>query len=131
MDFWNQISVQVASCYPELTADFATDISNLLDKHYAILNTSLRQTLVKALILLRNRKQVSVNIHPPPLSNADGKPSSCSGIASNPPPLPGVQQKLRMHTVWAMTSGKRDLRCTPHFIALARGDTAVRHSIFF
>ena len=53
------LSLQVASCYPDLTAEFASDISNLLDKHYAILNPSLRQTLVKALILLRNRKQVS------------------------------------------------------------------------
>ena len=51
--------MQVASCYPDQTKDFASELSDLLDKHYAVLNSSLRQTLVKALILLRNRKQVT------------------------------------------------------------------------
>lgn len=50
---------QVSSCYPEQTAGFASEISDLLEKHYAVLNNGLRQTLVKALILLRNRNQVS------------------------------------------------------------------------
>lgn len=48
----------VASCYPEETSSFATDIGGLLDKHGGVLDTSLRQTLVKALILLRNKQQL-------------------------------------------------------------------------
>lgn len=50
--------MQVASCYPDQTKEFASELSDLLDKHYAVLNSSLRQTLVKSLILLRNRNQV-------------------------------------------------------------------------
>ena len=46
---------QVCTCYPQKTAGFAQEIMDLLDKHYAILSSSLRQSLVKSLILLRNR----------------------------------------------------------------------------
>ena len=47
--------VQVCTCYPQQTAGFAQEVMDLLDKHYAILSSSLRQSLVKSLILLRNR----------------------------------------------------------------------------
>ena len=50
---------QVASVYPQHTLVFVKDLSGLLDTHYAVLNSSVRHALVKALILLRNRKQVS------------------------------------------------------------------------
>lgn len=46
---------QVCTCYPEETAGFAQEIMTLLDTHYAVLNSALRQSLVKSLILLRNR----------------------------------------------------------------------------
>ena len=45
----------MCACYPQQTAGFAQEIMDLLDKHYAILSSSLRQSLVKSLILLRNR----------------------------------------------------------------------------
>ena len=63
--------LQVSSCYPEETKDFALELSDLLDKHYAVLNSSLRQTLVKALILLRNRNQVSCKSKPHPFFKLD------------------------------------------------------------
>lgn len=47
--------VQVCTCYPEQTAGFAQEVMDLLDRHYAVLNSALRQSLVKSLILLRNR----------------------------------------------------------------------------
>ena len=50
---------QVASSYPQHMQGFVQDLSGLLDTHYAVLNSSVRHALVKALILLRNRKQVS------------------------------------------------------------------------
>ncbi|KAL0039901.1 hypothetical protein WJX77_011228 [Trebouxia sp. C0004] len=46
---------QVCTCYPEQTAGFAQEVMDLLDRHYAVLNSALRQSLVKSLILLRNR----------------------------------------------------------------------------
>ena len=53
-------AAQVASCYPERTQEFVAELSTLLDRHYAVMNSSLRQTLAKSLILLRNRKQVTL-----------------------------------------------------------------------
>ena len=50
--------VQVTSCYPKETHDFAPELINLLDTHYAVLDPALRRGLVKALILLRNKGQV-------------------------------------------------------------------------
>ncbi len=47
--------VQVCTCYPEQTGGFAQEVMDLLDRHYAVLNSALRQSLVKSLILLRNR----------------------------------------------------------------------------
>lgn len=49
------LMAQVCTCYPQQTAGFAQEIMDLLDKHYAVLSSSLRQSLVKSLILLRNR----------------------------------------------------------------------------
>ncbi|DBB17096.1 TPA: hypothetical protein ACH3X3_014180 [Trebouxia sp. C0006] len=46
---------QVCTCYPEQTTGFAQEVMDLLDRHYAVLNSALRQSLVKSLILLRNR----------------------------------------------------------------------------
>ncbi|KAI7837441.1 hypothetical protein COHA_008699 [Chlorella ohadii] len=50
---------QVSSSYPQATASFAPELMELLDKHHAVLEPPLRQTLVKALILLRNRQQLA------------------------------------------------------------------------
>lgn len=49
--------MQVVGCYPKETASFAAELMQLLDTHHAVLDSSLRQTLVKALILMRNRSQ--------------------------------------------------------------------------
>ncbi|KAK9834281.1 hypothetical protein WJX81_003203 [Elliptochloris bilobata] len=49
---------QVVGCYPKETEGFAAELMQLLDTHYAVLDSGLRQTLVKALILMRNRGQV-------------------------------------------------------------------------
>lgn len=48
---------QVVGCYPKEIADFAAELMQLLDTHHAVLDAGLRQTLVKALILMRNRGQ--------------------------------------------------------------------------
>ena len=49
---------QVAPCYPKETEGFVKELIGLLDVHAMTLDSSLRQTLVKALILMRNRQQV-------------------------------------------------------------------------
>lgn len=51
----------MAPCYPDKTQDVVTDISQILDKHYAVMKSNLRHTLVKALILLRNRNEVTIS----------------------------------------------------------------------
>ena len=50
---------QVTPCYPKETEGFVTEVIGLLDMHAATLESSLRQALVKALILMRNRSTVS------------------------------------------------------------------------
>lgn len=50
---------QVSSSYPNFTEGFCTDVMDLLDKHHAVLESALRQTLVKSLILMRNRQQLA------------------------------------------------------------------------
>lgn len=51
---------QVSKCYPTTTAGFAPELINLLDTQYAVLDGQLRKALVQALILMRNRNQVSL-----------------------------------------------------------------------
>ena len=53
------VRAQVAQCYPEDTAGFPAELMQLLDTHSEALDSALRQAAVKALILLRNRGQVS------------------------------------------------------------------------
>ncbi|KAL4448816.1 hypothetical protein ABPG77_007533 [Micractinium sp. CCAP 211/92] len=53
---------QVSSSYPKFAEDFSKDLMELLDMHHAVLEPALRQTLVKALILLRNRQQLSPTV---------------------------------------------------------------------
>lgn len=55
----NAASVQVAPCYPKRVGGFVEEVTGLLQTHAAVLDPALRQTLVKALILMRNRGQVS------------------------------------------------------------------------
>ena len=50
--------MQVSSRYPKETTDFAPELIQLLDTHFAVLDPALRRGLVKALILLRNKGQV-------------------------------------------------------------------------
>ena len=54
---------QVCPCYPKDTEAFAGELIQLLDTHHAVLDPPLRRSLVKALILLRNRGQVCA-LHP-------------------------------------------------------------------
>lgn len=49
---------QVASCYPALTKSFTGDLMATLDQHHMLMEPVLRHTIVKALILIRNRGQV-------------------------------------------------------------------------
>ncbi len=49
---------QVAPCYPKRVGGFVDEVTALLQTHAAVLDPSLRRTLVKALILMRNRDQV-------------------------------------------------------------------------
>lgn len=50
--------LQVCTCYPQQTSGFAQEVMLLLDTHYAVLNSALRQSLVKSLILIKNRGQL-------------------------------------------------------------------------
>ena len=59
--------LQVAPCYPKRVDGFVEEVTALLQTHAAILDPSLRRTLVKALILMRNRDQVCAESSPGPL----------------------------------------------------------------
>ncbi|ETW05290.1 hypothetical protein H310_04244 [Aphanomyces invadans] len=48
----------VSTCYPTELAAFPQDLVYLLEKHAAVLEASLRKTLVQALILMRNKNIV-------------------------------------------------------------------------
>ncbi|KAJ1848502.1 Severe Depolymerization of Actin [Coemansia sp. RSA 2708] len=50
---------QVARCYPEKSARFPMQLIELLQRHYPVLDSELRKSIVQALILLRNRGVVS------------------------------------------------------------------------
>jgi len=52
---------QVSKCYPKETARLATQLMDLLDMHATVLDAALRRTLVQALVLLRNRNQLTPN----------------------------------------------------------------------
>lgn len=49
---------QTVRCYPGETGAFTSQIMELLDTHYALLDSSLRKVLVQSLILMRNKSQV-------------------------------------------------------------------------
>ncbi|KAG2445219.1 hypothetical protein HYH02_008687 [Chlamydomonas schloesseri] len=49
---------QVSRAYPKTMAGFAGEVASLLDAHHQELDSTLRRTLVGALILMRNRAQV-------------------------------------------------------------------------
>ncbi|KAK3271846.1 hypothetical protein CYMTET_19828 [Cymbomonas tetramitiformis] len=49
----------VATCFPEDTSSYAQELIELLDKHYSLLDSTLRRKVVEALILLRNRGRLS------------------------------------------------------------------------
>lgn len=56
----------VSTCYPQDTASLPAEIVSLLDSHASILDPGLRISLVKSLILLRNKNQLaSIDILPP------------------------------------------------------------------
>ncbi|KAJ2158777.1 Severe Depolymerization of Actin [Coemansia sp. RSA 552] len=50
---------QVARCYPERSARFPGQLMDLVQRHYPVLDSELRRTIVQALILLRSRGVVS------------------------------------------------------------------------
>ena len=50
----------LATYFPDLTAEFPSEITNLLSLHYSIMNPATRKSLVQALILMRNRKLLSL-----------------------------------------------------------------------
>jgi len=49
----------VSRCFPAETAGFAVEVAALLEARHAALDPALRRALVKALVLLRNRGQLS------------------------------------------------------------------------
>ncbi|PNS18198.1 Protein sda1 [Sphaceloma murrayae] len=46
----------VADCYPVLCADFPNDLTSLLEKHHAVLDSELRDKVVGSLVLLRRKE---------------------------------------------------------------------------
>ncbi|CAG8556062.1 6710_t:CDS:10 [Gigaspora rosea] len=51
---------QVAQCYPQETNKFPQQLITLLSEHYQNLNPNLRKTMVKGLILLRNKEIIPI-----------------------------------------------------------------------
>ncbi|XP_047145437.1 protein SDA1 homolog [Hydra vulgaris] len=49
---------QVGNCYPEEIADLPMHLVDILSQHYSVMNSELRMTLCKALVLLRNKNMV-------------------------------------------------------------------------
>ena len=56
------LPLQVSKCYPRTTARLGAELMALLEEQHAVLDPGLRRTVVQALILMRNRNQVSVVI---------------------------------------------------------------------
>ena len=50
---------QVVDRYQDLTAEFSDEIINILSSNYSVMNSELRMTICKALILLRNKNFAS------------------------------------------------------------------------
>lgn len=50
---------QVAQCYPNELATFPQQLIDLLDKHNTVLDSNIRMTLCRALILLRNKNLIA------------------------------------------------------------------------
>lgn len=50
---------QVATCYPDETAEFPSQISTLLLENYGSLSPDTRKSLVQNLVLLRNKAVIS------------------------------------------------------------------------
>lgn len=50
---------QVAACYPRWVIGFAAEISGLLEEQAEVLDPALRLSLVRALILMRNKGALS------------------------------------------------------------------------
>lgn len=49
----------VADCYPSLTAQFPDDLISLLSKHHTRLEPDLREKIVGALVILRNKDVIN------------------------------------------------------------------------
>lgn len=49
----------VSPCYPQYSQHYPQQLLNLLQKHYEVLDTTLRKTIVQALVLLQNRNMIS------------------------------------------------------------------------
>jgi len=54
-----QYGLQVATCYPDETKDFPTNISSLLLDNYGILSSDMRKALVQNLVMLRNKDVIT------------------------------------------------------------------------
>lgn len=71
---------QVSQCFPKVLSDFADDIMALLSESADVLEPELRQTLCRALFLMRNKGLVSSStVRPWPASVLTSPP--CSSAA--------------------------------------------------
>ncbi len=50
---------QVATCYPNETAEFPSHLSSLLTDNYTVLSQEMRKSLMQNLILLRSKEVIS------------------------------------------------------------------------
>ena len=49
----------LSACYRDIVEPFPRQVIGLLSEHHAVLNSDVRQTLCRALILLRSKELVS------------------------------------------------------------------------
>lgn len=68
---------QVASCYPDITAEFPSHLSTLLLQSNAGLSPETRKTLIQSLVLLRNRDML------PSLECVSQRKKNCFGLCSS------------------------------------------------
>lgn len=53
---------QVSGCYQRQLSSLSTDLMQLMERHFGALEQSVRLVLLKAIILLRNRRQLSAEV---------------------------------------------------------------------
>ena len=86
----------MATCYPNETKDFPTNISSLLLDNYGILSSDMRKTLVQNLVMLRNKDVItSIQYVLPSVSKySDAERTDCRLLQTLFPLLPRTNSSV-------------------------------------